>query len=295
MKFGILANTEKQGVGEVVEKLVSRFREENVDFVVQKELISQIAKAARKGLTKRNSIDKNRLAAECDILIALGGDGTILEVARSTAQVGTPILGVNFGKLGFLAEVSTEELQDCITEILKQDYLLIDRMMIEVSTRYKKKSYLALNDIVVDKFATSRVLDFETYVDDEYLATFSADGMIVSTPTGSTAYALAIGGPILTPTNKSLIISPLSPHSLTARPVIVPDDSIVTIKVQHAPNKVHITADGQEELLISAPAEVSIRKSKWSAKLVKRKNTSYYEVLRKKLQWGRDIRYQSES
>ena len=162
--------------------------------------------------------------------------------------------------------------------------------MLQAVTSKGSKTYSALNDIVVDKFGTSRVLNLETFVNGEYLATFTADGVIVSTPTGSTAYALANGGPIVTPHNKSITISPICPHTLTARPVIVPDDSIIRIKVASAQTKVHLTADGQDEVLLRPPTEIRIKKAPHIARLVKRSNTSYYDLLRKKLNWGRDVR-----
>jgi NAD+ kinase len=168
-------------------------------------------------------------------------------------------------------------------------------MMLQASTPKYPIKYIALNDMVVDKFGTSRVLDLETYVNAEYLATFTADGIILSTPIGSTAYALANGGPIVTPHNRSITISPICPHTLTARPVIVPDDSTITIKIASPKYKVRLTADGQDEAVLQPPTEIRVKKAKHAARLVKRKNTSYYDVLRKKLNWGRDVRTDNTS
>jgi len=289
MRFGIAGNLRKDGVPKIAQKVIQRFVVEGVDYVVERTLADLLRKRFRLKLSGRTISDRN-LASGSDILISLGGDGTILRLARQVAEKGTPILGVNLGKLGFLAEVSVDDLDDCLAEVLRGDYFVVERMMLQATTSKNSRSYFALNDIVVDKFGTSRVLDFETFVNNEYLATFTADGVILSTPTGSTAYALANGGPIVTPNNRSITISPICPHTLTARPVIVPDDSIIRIKVAAAHHKVHVTADGQDEVLLRPPTEIKVRKAPHMARLVKRRNTSYYDTLRKKLNWGRDVR-----
>ena len=295
MRFGIAGNLEKSAVPDIALELIDRFRSEKVDFVIHDGLAAKISKRiGPKELGKRQILPLEKIPGACEILVSLGGDGTILRMARLVAGQGTPILGVNVGKLGFLAEVSLEDLEVCITELLEGNYLVQERMMLSAVTSKNKKSYSALNDVVVDKYGSSRVVDFETYVDDEYLATFTADGVILSTPTGSTAYALASGGPIIVPTHKSITISPLSPHTLSVRPVIVPDDSVVTLRVARAPHTLHLTADGQDEMILKPPIEITIRKAPFSARLVKRKNTSYFDVLRRKLQWGRDVRIEGE-
>ena len=291
MRFGLAGNLQKQGLPQLVNVLIRRFDDEGVEYVIERELALHLRGRKKLGKLKGGKIvSAGSLAKSCDLLISLGGDGTILRMARLVAPLGTPILGINLGKLGFLAEVSLDDVNDCLTEILSGDYLVVERMMLQAVTSESVKTYLALNDIVIDKYGTSRVLNFETSVDREYLATFTSDGVIFSTPTGSTAYALASGGPIVTPRNKSITISPICPHTLTARPVIVPDDSVLRIKIASAPNKVHITADGQDEALLSAPTEIRVMKAPSVARLVKRRSSSYYDLLRKKLGWGADVR-----
>jgi len=293
MKFGIVGNLEKHGLPQLVKVLVERFEREGIDYVIERALVNHLRERKKLGALRANRVvSEKSLAKSCDLLISLGGDGTILRMARLVAPVGTPILGINLGKLGFLAEVSLEDVDACLTEILKGEYLVVERMMLQAVTSASAKTYLALNDVVVDKYGTSRVLDFETFVDREYLATFTADGVIFSTPTGSTAYALASGGPIVTPRNRSITISPICPHTLTARPIIVPDDSVIKIKVAYAPQKVHVTADGQDDAFLKSPTEIRIMKAPSVARLVKRRNSSYYDLLRKKLHWGTDVRNQ---
>jgi NAD+ kinase len=289
MTFGIAGNLRKEGVPTIAQRVIQRFISEGVDFVIEKSLSAVLHKKLRMKFVGK-AVSEKDLPARCDMLISLGGDGTILRLARQVAEKGTPLLGVNLGKLGFLAEVSVEDLDACLSEVLKGDYFVVERMMLQTTILKNSKTYLALNDIVVDKFGSSRVLNFETHVNGEYLATFTADGIILSTPTGSTAYAMANGGPIVTPHNKAITISPICPHSLTARPVIVPDDSVIRIKVVSPENKVRITADGQDEVLVRPPTEIRVKRSPLSARLVKRRNTSYYDILRKKLNWGQDLR-----
>jgi len=289
MRFGIAGNLRKEGLIPIARRLLQRFEAENVDYVLERPLADYLKRKHRVKL-RGPAVSERKFSSSCDMVVSLGGDGTILRLARQVSDKGTPILGVNLGKLGFLAEVSLDDLDECVTEILRGDFFVVERMMLQVTTSKKSKIYTALNDIVVDKFRTSRVLDLETFVNGEYLATFTADGMILSTPTGSTAYALANGGPIVTPPNRSITISPICPHTLTARPVIVPDDSIIRIKVASAQHDVHITADGQDEILVRPPTEIRIKKAPQIARLVKRRTSSYYDTLRKKLNWGRDLR-----
>ena len=294
MRFGIAGNVQKEGVPGIAKMLLERFEAEGVDYVLDKSLADFLRKKSRQRILGR-IVSEKKLPAQVDVLISLGGDGTILRLARQVAEHGTPILGVNLGKLGFITEASLEDLDACIGELLSGDYFVVERMMLQASTPKYPIKYVALNDMVVDKFGTSRVLDLETYVNAEYLATFTADGIILSTPIGSTAYALANGGPIVTPHNRSITISPICPHTLTARPVIVPDDSTITIKIASPKYKVRLTADGQDEAVLQPPTEIRVKKAKHAARLVKRKNTSYYDVLRKKLNWGRDVRTDNTS
>jgi NAD+ kinase len=254
-----------------------------------------IAKGLRGKIDKRllsqsPVVLERKLPAECDILISLGGDGTILRMARLVNGMATPILGINLGKLGFLAEVSLEELDECLTEIISGNYIVEDRMMLQARIGRSKNNLQALNDVVLHQTSSSRMFSVKTFVNGEFLSNFIGDGIIISTPTGSTAYALSNGGPIVTPTNHLILISPICPHTLTARTVVVSEDSIITLKVETATGKIHLAADGQQQAFLQAPVEIIIERSTLTTKLVKRKNRSYYDVLRRKLNWGKDAR-----
>ncbi|MEX2115498.1 MAG: NAD(+)/NADH kinase [Bacteroidota bacterium] len=291
MKFGIVGNLQKKELPNVVRELLNRVQEESVQFLLSASVAKAVSRVVGKAALRRARIVNERsLLAESDLIIALGGDGTILETARLVGSHETPILGINLGKLGFLAEVSIEESEQCLREILERRYNVEERIMLQATTPALKKPFYALNDVVIDKYGTSRVMSIETHVNNEYLATYSADGIIISTPTGSTAYSLANGGPIVVPSNHALIISPICPHTLTARPVIVPDESVVTITIFAASRQVHLTADGQLEDLFKPPVTITVKKAPFKARLVKRQTTNYYDVLRKKLNWGSDVR-----
>ena len=293
MKFGIAGNLDKAELPRVVELLLRRFQDEKIPFTVHTELANYVKPMLRTVKIPRDSLVAERdLGKSCDMVIALGGDGTILRMARLLAASKTPVLGINLGKLGFLAEVSIDELDGCLTQILLQRYKIESRTMLESSSDSMRTRFSALNDIVVGKYNFSRVMDIETYVNGEFLATFTGDGIVISTPTGSTAYALSNGGPIVTPQNKTITISPICPHTLTARSVIVPDDSVVTLKVLSSFSPIQLTADGQLEKLLKSPVSITVKKAPYEARLVKREGTNYYDLLRRKLHWARDVRKQ---
>lgn len=285
MTFGILGNTAKPATKDVATNLLTYLQKKNLTYVIHDEL-AQWMNAAGQVPT----CSEKELPHKCDMLIALGGDGTMLAAARMVGQFGIPILGVNLGKLGFLAEVSVDELHQCIDDILNGNYFIEERMALEAKSSKDGKTYYALNEVVVDKGASSRAIDFETYVNNDYLVTYAADGIILNTPTGSTAYSLATGGPIVAPQAKVITINPIAPHTLTARPVIVPDESAIRVVVNSSSKPVHITVDGQVEGFYEPPVEFTVRKAPYSIKLVKRGQRKFYELLRTKLMWGKDVR-----
>jgi len=296
VKFGIVGNLEKERLPFVVGELLKRVHLGSVEFL----MADTLAKAVKSGLKKEIAgrakiVPEKKVLMDSDMIIALGGDGTILRTARFVGIHEKPILGINLGKLGFLAEVSLDELEECFVDIVAGRYIVEERMMLQAKATGLPPTFVALNDIVIDKYGTSRVMNIETYVNKDYLATYAADGIIVSTPTGSTAYSLANGGPIVTPDCRAMTIGPICPHTLTARPVIVPEDSAITVKIAAAANNVHVTADGQLEKLFDVPLSITISKAPFRARLVRRPNTNYYDILRKKLNWGSDVRIKPKS
>lgn len=291
MKFGIIGNTKKPAVNKVTENLLLFLRKNGLPFIVHEELASWFNSSGSKMKIEPDAIvNESEMCENCEMIVALGGDGTMLATARIVGNHQIPILGVNLGKLGFLADVSVDELHECINDIAQNNYYLDERITIKATSLSDGKEYIALNDIVIDRGSSSRIIDLETYVDGDYLITYAADGIIISTPTGSTAYSLATGGPIVVPGSDVLVISPISPHTLSARPVVVPVTSVIRILIHPGHRGVHITADGQIEAFYDAPIEFTIRKNQHVVKLVKRKKWTYFDLLRRKLMWGKDIR-----
>src|SRR5579862_3813676 len=265
MRFGIIGNTSKDVLGKVGRDLFAFLAKRKIPFVVDEVLAKWFASHHRGVRIPAKSIcTTSRLPRSCDVLIALGGDGTMLAASRIVGNTEIPILGVNLGKLGFLAEFSTKEMQGCILDILRGDYLVENRMVLEAKSLSDNHVFHGLNDIVIDKGGSMRVIEIETKVNDEYLVTYQADGIIVSTPTGSTAYSLAGGGPIVVPEANVMMINPIAPHTLTARAVIVPNTCVISVTANAESHHVHITADGQLQKRYATPAQFEIRQAKYT-------------------------------
>ncbi|MDI6602266.1 MAG: NAD(+)/NADH kinase [Thermoanaerobacteraceae bacterium] len=222
----------------------------------------------------------------CDLIVVLGGDGTLLSVARQCAPYGKPILGVNLGHLGFLTDVEVGELYTALNKCINGDYTIDERMMLEaviLKNEVEMETYTALNDIGITKGSFSRMIHLKTYVDDEYVDTYSADGLIISSPTGSTAYSLSAGGPICTPNIELLIITPICPHTLYSRSVIVSQESTVKITILDENQDIMLTVDGQQGYKLNMGDEVVVRKSQYHTMLIKTSGKSFFDVLRTKL------------
>jgi NAD+ kinase len=224
-----------------------------------------------------------------DLIIVLGGDGTLLNVSRHGKRKEVPILGINLGGLGFLTETSVEELPATLAKVLKGDFGISKRIMLDVSVKRERDSIFSitlLNDAVITKDALARIIDIETYVNDEYLTTYKADGLILSTPTGSTGYSLAAGGPLLYPSLPNIIVTPICPHTLTNRPIILPENVEVRAQLKSKEEKVVLTLDGQVGFPLQYNDEVTIKKSSHTVNLIKSSSRGYFEILRTKLKWG---------
>lgn len=225
-----------------------------------------------------------------DCVIVLGGDGTLLGAARKLGKYGIPILGVNLGSLGFLTEIPLKRLYPAMMMLLKDELEMESRLMLEARVIREEKEmgcFLVFNDIVINKGALARILDLDVYINDQFLTTFRADGLIVSTPTGSTAYNLSAGGPILYPTLSNLILTPICPFTLTNRPIILPDSDTVHISMRkESEEKVTLTVDGQVGFDLKYGDRVLIHQSEKRIKLIKSPDQTYFEILRAKLMWG---------
>ncbi|HEY2647285.1 MAG TPA: NAD(+)/NADH kinase [Candidatus Acidoferrales bacterium] len=224
-----------------------------------------------------------------DLLIVLGGDGTLLSAARLSAECKVPILAVNLGGLGFLTTVSQDEIYPILEEIFSGKNRVSERVMLEADILRDGamiRKQIALNDVVLNKAALARIMDLELRIDGEYVTTYKADGLIISSPTGSTAYSLAAGGPIVYPTVEAFILTPICPHTLTNRPIVIPDSATIEVRFKAENNSVLLTLDGQIGIELAGGDQIRIRKAKEKLRLVRPAKKTYYQILRSKLKWG---------
>jgi NAD+ kinase len=275
MKVGIVLRPASPDLLDLYLRVESAFKKHNAKVYLDTNSAKMI------GLI---GIEFDRMCDECDILVSIGGDGTLISLARRSYKYNKPIMGINAGNLGFLTDVTTDEVEDFIDKYFRGEYRIDNRMMLRIDIDGKK--YYAFNDIVFSKETISAMVDLKVEAEDEkekyWLNTYYGDGLIVSTPTGSTAYNLSAGGPVVFPLTKSFILTPLCPHSLTQRPLVLPSEFKLFIQSKA---KVEVILDGQEIVhLYGKKAKIKIASK--SAKLIHRVERNYFEVLREKLNWG---------
>jgi NAD+ kinase len=250
---------------------------------------------ARPPLSKIKRLGRTELAASVDLIVAVGGDGTLLTAARLVAAHGVPLIGVNRGRLGFLTDVSPEHMLDALDAILSGDYLAEQRRLLRASivpdepdSAASVPAMLALNDVVLQKGETGRMIDFVTTVDGSYVNTHRGDGLIVATPTGSTAYALSCGGPIIQPNVDAVVMVPICPHTLSDRPVVLKDSSRIEVHLDaDGGDTAYVMCDGEELGAIDTRAKLAIQVAEETVTLLHPREYDYYQLLRSKLNWGR--------
>jgi NAD+ kinase len=279
---GIASKPLKEMICTVVPPLLSWLHERKIETLVDKETQACID-AGTAGLSRE------ALGERVELLMVLGGDGTLLSAARALHGHHVPILAVNLGGLGFLTSVTLEELYPVLEQVLAGKHRTSDRMMLEAMISRGGaigEAHIALNDAVVNKSAMARMLDFDVYVDQNHVGRYRADGLIVATPTGSTAYSLAAGGPIVHPALDALVITPICPHMLTNRPLVISGSACVEVDFSAAEEPVYLTLDGQTGVQLRPNDRVAVTKSANKVKLVRPTDKSYFEILRSKLRWG---------
>lgn len=281
-KIGIITKTSSPHAPEMMDRLVPWLKEKGVSVAIQQEYGGLVTDGVR-------ALDNEGISGEADIILVLGGDGTLLSVARLVEGSDIPLLGVNLGSLGFLTELGLDEIYPAMEQVLRGDFTIEERLRLDVDLYRNEKrigQYMVLNDVVINKGALARIIDLATYVDGKLVTTYMADGLIVSTPTGSTAYSLAAGGPIIEPTLDVIVVSPICPHTLTNRPLVVPGNSNIDLHLASDSGKVYLTLDGQEGTQLEKDDRVNVSASSKRVKLIRTGARSFFEVLAAKLHWG---------
>lgn len=294
MLIGIIANITKENVFEVVSSFLSKLKNNNIDYLLTKSLFEDKNKLKIE-LFDDFITDDKEVYEKSDVIISIGGDGTMLATAFNAQFYDKPVLGVNLGKLGFLVEADINQMDKVIADLKNGNYNIEERMLITGEVEgYKDDKFYAINDIVIDKGGWPKMVEITIWVDGEYVTTFSADGLIVATPVGSTGYSISVGGPIVSPKTDVITLSPISPHSLTVRPLVLPSSQEIVIKADSPYKEVKVNCDGQRSYAFPPPMEIKIRKSERPLKLVHTSLTTYFETLRNKLMWGIDLRIKKD-
>jgi NAD+ kinase len=282
-RIGIVGNREKKGARALLPALVRWLKERDLSVVLERSIASAV-----RGLGSGQPL--RSLVARSDAVLVLGGDGTFLAAAREAARTDVPILGVNLGGLGFLTETAESDLYAALDRLLRGDVEIEHRMMVEAKVRSRRGkaawTTVGLNDAVIHQSDESRMVQLELRIGSTSIGTLAADGLIVATPTGSTAYSLSAGGPIVRPTVEALLATPICPHSLAFRPLLVGAGEKLRVRIGANVNKARLTIDGQISRLLAAGDDVEIRRAKTRVSMLSLRRESFYEVLREKLAWA---------
>ncbi|HSR70398.1 MAG TPA: NAD(+)/NADH kinase [Acidobacteriota bacterium] len=283
MKVGIVAKRHRTDFAERLQAILGWLGDRHCTPLVDRDLVEAY------GFHDIEGFAREQLVEQSDFIVVFGGDGTMLSAARSVSGSGTPILGVNMGSLGFLTSVRPEELYPALERVLARDYYLDRRTLLRAAVYNnggdEPKVYHALNDVVVNKGTLARIISMHVALDDDPITEYLADGLIISTPTGSTAYSLSAGGPILYPELEAFIVTPICPHTLTNRPIVAPSDRAISVTLKEG-DDVMLTVDGQVGVELTPGAEIVCTRSHRHIDLLQPGDKTFFDVLRDKLKWG---------
>jgi len=286
-RIGIIAKQNKPEAVTLTGRLVEWLQPKGVEVYIEEGIEKSLRPNLRAPFL--NPVKREEIPSHAEMIIVLGGDGTLLSVARLVGSHEVPILGVNLGGLGFLTEITLEELYRVLERVIQGDFVTDERVVFHAAVIRRGErlvEFIVLNDAVINKGALARIIDLETTINGEYLTTFKSDGLIISTPTGSTAYNLSAGGPIVYPSLHCIIITPICPHTLTNRPIVIPDDVEVRAILKSKQQEVILTLDGQQGFVLEFGDVVEVKKAEGKILLIKSPYRHYFEVLREKLKWG---------
>ena len=291
MTIAIFGSPYPEHFSKYIQHLIKKLETEHINIIIEEEFSIFLENNIRfnKIISTFNSYET--LKNKADFLLSIGGDGTLLKAVTYVRESEIPIMGINTGRLGFISSISADQIDDAITDILKGNYKINERALLELGSDKKlfKEKNFALNEVAVSKKDTSSMIRIDAYVDDEFLNTYWADGLVVSTPTGSTGYSLSCGGPIIMPGTNNIIITPNAPHNLNVRPIVIDDNSVIKLKVEDRDQLALVSLDYRSRAFDSE-TELIIKKAGFKIKLVQPQNNSFTKTIRNKLMWGLDKR-----
>ena len=293
MKIGIYGQFYHENSESYIQLILDALQNNKAEIVIEKNFLNILNKHQHVTTTFSEVSSFTSLDSSYDLFFSIGGDGTILKSITYVKDLGIPIVGINTGRLGFLATIQKEEITSSISQILANKFVISERSLLSIETAPPNKDLLhlnfALNEIAVNRKNTTSMIKVETMVNDKYLTSYWSDGLIVATPTGSTGYSLSCGGPIIDPSTNSMVLTPIAPHNLNARPLVIPDNSTVTLKVSGR-EKTYLVSMDSRIATVDADTTLIIKKAPFSIKLVQLEDDSFIKTLRNKLLWGEDKR-----
>ena len=292
MKVAIYCQTYQDNAVEYVIELLDELQKVNAEVAIEKEFHSILS--INQNIASYDTFDETKgLDSSFDMFVSFGGDGTILRAVTYVSDLGIPIVGVNTGRLGFLSTFKKEDVRKVVKEFKEGSYTIVERSLVEVSDKDGMPEFgemnFALNEVTVSRKDTTSMINVETYLNDEYLTTYWADGLIIATPTGSTGYSLSCGGPVIVPTARSLVLTPIAPHNLNARPLVISDDTVIRLKVSGREEN-HLVSLDSRIASIENGREIQIKKAGFTVKMIEYTSESFLKTLRNKLLWGEDKR-----
>jgi len=290
MKIALFGTTFNEAKAIYVQHLVNKLEQENVELIIESQYAELLSNIKFKKAYSTFDTPKE-LKEKADIILSIGGDGTLLATITLVRDSGIPILGINTGTLGFISSVSTDQIEYAINHLLKGDYKIKNRTLLQLNSENNLfgDTNFALNEVTVLKKDTSSMIRVHAYLDDEFVNTYWADGLIISSPTGSTGYSLSCGGPIVLPGTNNFIITPIAPHNLNVRPIVVSDKSKITLKVSEKDELALVALDSRSRA-IGPGLELTIKKASYKVNLIQFEKQSFISTIREKLMWGKDKR-----
>mgnify|MGYP001577930576 FL=1 len=291
MTIAIFGSPYPEHFTKYIQHLVKKLESEHIKIIIEEEFYVFLQNNIRLTNKKSTFNSYESLKENADFLLSIGGDGTLLKAVTFVRESNIPIMGINTGRLGFISSISAGQIDDAINDILKGNFIINERALLELTTEnnlFKEKNF-ALNEVAISKKDTSSMIRIDAFVDDEFLNTYWADGLVISTPTGSTGYSLSCGGPIIMPGTNNIIVTPNAPHNLNVRPIVLNDTSVLKLKVDDRDQLALVSLDSRSRAFDS-DTELLIKKADFKIKLIQPQDNSFTSTIRNKLMWGLDKR-----